>query len=60
MGLSWRRDEAVPVFCHDCALNENSAMKHAKATTAKLGSARGFELLFIGRLSTGGAEKGLP
>lgn len=44
-------------FRQDSALHENPGVKHTKATMAKQGSAWRFEVLFIGRLSTGGGDK---
>lgn len=49
----WR----MPCFAMDAALHENPGMKHAKATTAKQGSAWRFEVLFTRGLTTGWGEK---
>lgn len=57
-GVSQRSDNAI--LSNDTSSvspHENPGVKHTKATMAKQGSACPFEVLFIGRLSTGGGEK---
>lgn len=46
-----------PGFQQDAVLHENPGVKRTEATRAKQGSARYFEVLFIGRLSTGEKKK---